>query len=56
MQVSTKIPVLKSLLGKCDKILIGGGMIFTFYKAQVRSGTECFSTVLRFVTAMVMRA
>ncbi|KAE9101544.1 Phosphoglycerate kinase [Phytophthora fragariae] len=33
-KVSTKIPVLKSLLQKCDKILIGGGMIFTFYKAQ----------------------
>lgn len=32
--MSTKIPVLKSLLAKCDKILIGGGMIFTFYKAQ----------------------
>lgn len=35
IQVSTKIPVLKSLLEKCDKILLGGGMIFTFYKAQV---------------------
>ncbi|TYZ65782.1 hypothetical protein PybrP1_009983 [[Pythium] brassicae (nom. inval.)] len=35
-KVSTKIPVLKSLLGKCDKILLGGGMIFTFYKAQAR--------------------
>jgi len=33
-KVSTKIPVLKSLLDKCDKILIGGGMIFTFYRAQ----------------------
>ncbi|RLN89331.1 hypothetical protein BBJ28_00019181 [Nothophytophthora sp. Chile5] len=33
-KVSTKIPVLKSLLNKCDKIMIGGGMIFTFYKAQ----------------------
>ncbi|KAJ0406755.1 hypothetical protein ATCC90586_009404 [Pythium insidiosum] len=33
-KVSTKIPVLKSLLNKCDKILLGGGMIFTFYKAQ----------------------
>uniref|UniRef100_K3X5U1 Phosphoglycerate kinase n=1 Tax=Globisporangium ultimum (strain ATCC 200006 / CBS 805.95 / DAOM BR144) TaxID=431595 RepID=K3X5U1_GLOUD len=33
-KVSTKIPVLKSLLEKCDKILLGGGMIFTFYKAQ----------------------
>lgn len=32
-KVSTKIPVISSLLEKCDKILIGGGMIFTFYKA-----------------------
>lgn len=32
-KVSTKIPVIESLLEKCDKILIGGGMIFTFYKA-----------------------
>ena len=33
-KVSTKIPVLESLIGKCDKVLLGGGMIFTFYKAQ----------------------
>lgn len=33
-KVSTKIPVIKSLIGKCDKIFIGGGMIFTFYRAQ----------------------
>lgn len=33
-KVSTKIPVLKSLLEKCDTILLGGGMIFTFFKAQ----------------------
>jgi phosphoglycerate kinase len=26
--------VLKSLIDKCDKILLGGGMIFTFYRAQ----------------------
>mmetsp|Transcript_722 Transcript_722/g.1316 ORF Transcript_722/g.1316 Transcript_722/m.1316 type:complete len:433 (-) Transcript_722:43-1341(-) len=32
-KVSTKIPVIESLLEKCDTILIGGGMIFTFYKA-----------------------
>jgi phosphoglycerate kinase len=32
-KVSTKIPVIESLLDKCDVILIGGGMIFTFYKA-----------------------
>jgi phosphoglycerate kinase len=33
-KVSTKIPVMESLLDKCDVILIGGGMIFTFYKAM----------------------
>jgi phosphoglycerate kinase len=26
----TKIPIIESLLDKCDVILIGGGMIFTF--------------------------
>eukprot|EP00596_Hydrurales_sp_CCMP1899_P010459 CAMPEP_0119041672 /NCGR_PEP_ID=MMETSP1177-20130426/12866_1 /TAXON_ID=2985 /ORGANISM="Ochromonas sp, Strain CCMP1899" /LENGTH=323 /DNA_ID=CAMNT_0007007893 /DNA_START=406 /DNA_END=1377 /DNA_ORIENTATION=+ len=33
-KVSTKIPVIESLIDKCDKIFIGGGMIFTFYKAM----------------------
>lgn len=33
-KVSTKFPVLNSLLRKCDKVLLGGGMIFTFYKAM----------------------
>ena len=33
-KVSSKIGVLDSLLDKCDKIVIGGGMIFTFYKAR----------------------
>jgi len=32
-KVSTKIPVIESLIEKCDTILVGGGMIFTFYKA-----------------------
>lgn len=32
-KVSTKIPVIESLIDKCDKIFVGGGMIFTFYKA-----------------------
>ena len=32
--MSTKIPVIESLIQKCDKIFIGGGMIFTFYRAQ----------------------
>ena len=33
-KVSSKIGVIESLLGKCDKIILGGGMIFTFYKAR----------------------
>lgn len=33
-KVSSKIGVIKTLLEKCDKLIIGGGMIFTFYKAQ----------------------
>lgn len=34
-KVSTKITVLESLLSKCDRVFLGGGMIFTFYKAMV---------------------
>lgn len=33
-KVSTKITVLDALLDKCDKVFIGGGMVFTFLKAQ----------------------
>jgi len=33
-KVSSKIVVIETLLSKCDKLLIGGGMIFTFYKAR----------------------
>lgn len=33
-KVSTKIVVIESLLEKVDLLLLGGGMIFTFYKAQ----------------------
>merc|ERR1712032_344985 len=33
-KVSSKIGVIESLMAKCDKIIIGGGMIFTFYVAK----------------------
>ena len=36
-KVSSKIGVIETLLEKCDKLIIGGGMIFTFYKARVLS-------------------
>lgn len=32
-KVSTKIGILDHLIGKVDKIIVGGAMIFTFYKA-----------------------
>jgi phosphoglycerate kinase len=33
-KVSSKIGVIESLLAKVDILILGGGMIFTFYKAQ----------------------
>lgn len=33
-KISSKIGILKSLLGKADALLIGGGMAYTFFKAQ----------------------
>lgn len=33
-KISTKIGVLKALLKQVDKLLIGGGMAYTFFKAQ----------------------
>ena len=33
-KVSSKITVLEALVDKCDKIIIGGGMVFTFLKAK----------------------
>jgi phosphoglycerate kinase len=31
---SSKITVIESLPNKADKVILGGGMIFTFYKAR----------------------
>jgi len=33
-KVSSKITVLDALLDKCEKVVIGGGMVFTFLKAK----------------------
>lgn len=33
-KVETKIPVIENLMSKVDQILIGGGMSYTFFKAQ----------------------
>lgn len=35
--MSTKIGLIESLLEKVDIVLHGGGLIFTFHKAQVYS-------------------
>lgn len=32
--MSSKITVIEALLDKCDKLVLGGGMIFTFFKAR----------------------
>jgi phosphoglycerate kinase len=33
-KVSSKLAVLKNLVGKVDNLIIGGGMVYTFIKAQ----------------------
>ena len=43
-KVSDKIGVIENLLGKADRILIGGGMVFTFLKAK---GYEVGSSLLQ---------
>lgn len=42
-KISGKIEVIENLLGKTDALLIGGGMVFTFYKAQ---GLEIGKSIL----------
>lgn len=43
-KVSDKLAVIEALLEKADKLLIGGGMCFTFFKAQ---GKEIGSSLLQ---------
>ena len=33
-KISGKIDVIQELMGKVDNLIIGGGMAYTFYKAQ----------------------
>ena len=42
-KISGKIDVINALLDKCDAIIIGGGMMFTFFKAQ---GKEIGSSLI----------
>jgi 3-phosphoglycerate kinase len=42
-KLKDKIPVIENLLSKVDSILIGGGMMFTFYKAM---GLEIGKSIL----------
>lgn len=42
-KISGKIDVINNLFDKCDKIVIGGGMMFTFYKAM---GYEIGNSIL----------
>lgn len=44
-KVSSKIGVIEALLEKVDKLLLGGGMIFTFYQAQgLKTGKSLVET------------
>lgn len=52
-KVSTKIAVLSHLLGKVDALLIGGGMVFTFLKAE---GLEVGSSLVEDEKIGVARA
>jgi phosphoglycerate kinase len=50
-KVSTKLQVLHSLIQKVDKLLIGGGMVFTF---EVAMGNRCGDSIVE--TSLVAAA
>ena len=57
-KVSDKISVIENLLGKADKILIGGAMAYTFYKAQGKNvGTsKCEDDFVEFAKGLLEKA
>jgi len=46
-KVSDKIGVIQNLLGKVDALIIGGGMAYTFLKAQGQSVARAWSRKTR---------
>lgn len=57
-KVSDKISVIENLLGKADKIIIGGAMAYTFYKAQGKNvGTsKCEDDFVEFAKGLLEKA
>jgi len=57
-KVSDKIPVINNLLGKVDKLIIGGGMAYTFFVAQGYSvGTSLLEPDrVEFAKEMIVKA
>lgn len=39
-KVSSKISVIESMLSKVDKLVLGGGMVFTFLKVSFRENSN----------------
>jgi len=57
-KVSDKIPVINNFLGKVDKLIIGGGMAYTFFVAQGHSvGTSLLEEAhVEFAKEMIAKA
>lgn len=57
-KVSDKISVIENLLKKADKIIIGGAMAYTFYKAQGKNvGTsKCEDEFVEFAKSLLEKA
>ncbi|MBN2051113.1 MAG: phosphoglycerate kinase [Spirochaetales bacterium] len=57
-KVSTKIAVLESLLPKCTSLVIGGGMAYTFLKAQGKKigGSLCEEDFLDTASSLLKKA